>query len=190
MKEEANNGTSGIGEKAAEPVNTDSAATAASPTEEGKQPDTAKEPKTAKKDGKKAKKDGKETKKDGKPTKSLKEMLKEKAGDDTLPRISLASILGGDVLSAKIVRQQVWLILLIALFMFWGIINRYSCQQSIIKIDELEKELKTAKFKALSSTSRLTEETRQTNVLQLLKNNKDSALQLPSQPPYIITIPE
>lgn len=183
MKEEINNGTSDIGEKATEPVNTSATATSVSPKEGGKAEDDSKvaadKPKTAK-----------GGKKDGKSSKSLKERLKEKAKDDSLRHFSLTSILGGDMLSASIVRRQVWLILLIALFMLVSITNRYSSQQSIIEIDQLEKDLKTAKFKALSSTSRLTEETRQTNVLRLLKNNKDSALQLPSQPPYIITIPE
>lgn len=184
MKEEINNGTSDIGEKATEPVNTSATATSVSPKEGCKAEDDSKAA------AGKQSKTTKDARKDGKSPKSLKEMLKEKAKDDSLRHFSLTSILGGDMLSASIVRRQVWLILLIALFMLVSITNRYSSQQSIIEIDQLEKDLKTAKFKALSSTSRLTEETRQTNVLRLLKNNKDSALQLPNQPPYIITIPE
>ena len=53
-----------------------------------------------------------------------------------------------------------------------------------------QKELKDAKYKALSSDSKLTEESRQSNVLEMLKNNKDSTLKMPTQPPYIITVPD
>ena len=87
-------------------------------------------------------------------------------------------------------RQQVLLFLLISLFMVIYIANRYSCQQDIIEIDALQKELKDAKYKALSSDSKLTEESRQSNVLEMLKNNKDSTLKMPTQPPYIITVPD
>lgn len=122
---------------------------------------------------------------------SKKKTAKKKTDEAQLPsHFSLKKILGGDMLNTSFVRRQVWLIALIALILVVCITNRYSCQQSIIKIDRLEKELKTAKFKALSSNSKLTEESRQTNILQLLQNNNDSALQLPTQPPYIITIPD
>ena len=79
---------------------------------------------------------------------------------------------------------------IISLFMVIYIANRYSCQQDIIEIDALQKELKDAKYKALSSDSKLTEESRQSNVLEMLKNNKDSTLKMPTQPPYIITVPD
>ena len=67
--------------------------------------------------------------------------------------------------------------------------NRYSCQQSLIKIDKLNKELQDAKYRALSSNSELTEQSRESKVLEKLRNNKDSVLHIPTQPPYIITIP-
>lgn len=76
------------------------------------------------------------------------------------------------------------------MFMVVYIANRYSCQQDIIEIDKLQDELLDAKYKALSSNSQLTEKSRQSNILDMLKNNKDSTLKLPTQPPYIITVPE
>ena len=36
----------------------------------------------------------------------------------------------------------------------------------------------------------LTEKSRESHVLELLKNNKDSVLKIASQPPYIINVPE
>lgn len=117
----------------------------------------------------------------------------EQATEDEAPQsrtFSLRKILGGDILSTAFMRRQVWLFMLIAFFIVIYIANRYSCQQDIIEIDHLESQLKDAKYKALSSNSKLTEESRQSNVLEMLKNNKDSILKLPTQPPYVITVPE
>ena len=125
--------------------------------------------------------------------KSLSKVIREQATEDEAPMsstFSLRKILGGDVLSTSFMRRQVWLFLLIALFIVVYIANRYSCQQDIIEIDALQKELKDAKYKALSSNSKLTEQSRQSNVLEMLKNNKDSTLKMPTQPPYIITVPD
>lgn len=123
----------------------------------------------------------------------LKEAIREQAREDEKPlsgNLSLRKILGGDFLTAKLIRQQIGLILLIAFFTIIYISNRYSCENNLIEIDKLNKELQDAKFRALSSSSELTERCRESNVLQMLKNNKDSTLKIPNQPPYIINIPE
>lgn len=120
-------------------------------------------------------------------------VIEEQATEGEAPMsrtFSLRKILGGDLLNTSFVRRQVLLFLLISLFVVIYIANRYSCQQDIIQIDALQKELKDAKYKALSSNSKLTEESRQSNVLEMLKNNKDSTLKMPTQPPYIITVPD
>jgi hypothetical protein len=54
----------------------------------------------------------------------------------------------------------------------------------------LEKELLDAKYKALSSSSTLTEKCRESHVLDALKQNKDSLLHVADQPPYIINVAE
>ena len=124
---------------------------------------------------------------------SLKEVIQEQAieGEAPLSRtLSLRKILGGDILNTAIIRRQIWLFVLIAFFMLLYISNRYSCQQDIIEIDHLQTQLQDAKYKALSSNSPLTEKSRESNVLNELKNNKDSVLKMASQPPYIINVPE
>ncbi len=124
---------------------------------------------------------------------SFSKVIEEQATEGEAPMsrtFSLRKILGGDLLNTAFVRRQVLLFLLISLFVVIYIANRYSCQQDIIQIDALQKELKDAKYKALSSNSKLTEESRQSNVLEMLKNNKDSTLKMPTQPPYIITVPD
>lgn len=138
--------------------------------------------------------DDKEKTIDSKPLEelTLKEVIEETATEDEAPQsrmFSLRKILGGDILSAAIIRRQVWLILLIVFFMIIYVSNRYSCQQDIIEIDKLHQQLTDAKYKALSSESELTELSRESNVLEMLKDNKDSVLKIASQPPYFIEIP-
>lgn len=124
---------------------------------------------------------------------SLQEVIREQAIEGEAPmskNFTLRKILGGDILTTQAMRRQIWLFLLITLFVIIYISNRYSCQQDLIEIDRLQKELQDAKYKALSTSSQLTEKSRESHVLELLQNNKDSVLKIPSQPPYIIQVPE
>lgn len=123
----------------------------------------------------------------------LKEVIREQATEeDALPSAgdTLRKILGGDFLTTEIIRRQIGVIIITAIFVMVYISNRYNCQQDLIEIDRLKTELKDAKYKALASSSELTEMCRESNVLNMLKNNKDSVLKIPTQPPYIITVPE
>ena len=124
---------------------------------------------------------------------SLKAVIEEQATEDEAPqsrKFSLAKILGGDVLNTTFVRRQIWLLLLISAFLVVYIGCRYSCQQDLIQIDKLQVKLKDAKYKALSSTSQLTEISRESNVLNMLKESHDSVLKIPSQPPYKVDVPQ
>ena len=126
-------------------------------------------------------------------TEALKEAIQEQAREDEQPQSSnftLRKILGGDILSARLIRSQIWLIVLIVFFVVLYISNRYSVQKDLLEIDRLNTELKDAKYKALSSSSMLTEKSRESHVIELLKHSKDSMLKMPSQPPYIITVPK
>ena len=105
-------------------------------------------------------------------------------------QLNLRTILGGDMLTAQIVRSQIWLFTLIVSFTIVYVAFRYQCQQDMLNIDRLENQLKDAKFKALSASSTLTEKCRESHVLDILKQNKDSLLHQADQPPYIIQVPE
>ena len=123
----------------------------------------------------------------------LQEAIREQAREEDAPPSAgdtLRKILGGDYLTTDAIRRQIGVIIIIAVFTLIYISNRYSCQQDLIEIDRMKKELKDATYKALASSSELTEMCRESNVLDMLKNNKDSVLQIPNQPPYIITVPE
>ena len=121
------------------------------------------------------------------------QMIKEKAKEeDPKPSsaMTLRTILGGDFLTAEMVRRQIWLFVLMVVFCIVYVAIRYQCQQDMIAIDKLEKQLLDAKYKALSSSSTLTEKCRESHVLDALKQNKDSLLHISDQPPYIINVPE
>ena len=105
-------------------------------------------------------------------------------------QLNLRTILGGDLLTTEMVRSQIWLFVLIVFFSIIYVAFRYQCQQDMLTIDRLENELKDAKYKALSSSSTLTEKCRESRVLDVLKQNKDSLLHQADQPPYIIEVPE
>ena len=126
------------------------------------------------------------------PQPSLQEAIKEQAREDEAAQsttFTLRKILGGDFLTAEMLRRQIGVILLIVMFVIIYISNRYSCQQKMLEIDRLNVELQDAKYRSLSSASELTERCRESNVLEMLRNNKDSVLKIPTLPPYIIEVP-
>ena len=146
----------------------------------------------------KSKQELKEDKTKGEPRENndkleLKQVIAEQAIEGEAPlssNFSLRKIHGGDILTARIIRRQIWLVILVVFFVIIYISNRYSIQKDLIEIDQLQKELQDAKYKALSSSSQITEKSRESNVLEMLKNNKDSVLHIATQPPYIINVPE
>lgn len=120
---------------------------------------------------------------------SLKEVIQEKAIEEEEPlssKFTLSKILGGDILNTSAIRRQVPLLILITFFIIIYVSNRYSCQKDLIEIDKLNKELVNAKYKALSTSSQLTEKSRESHILEMLKQNHDSVLKISSQPPFIV----
>ena len=131
--------------------------------------------------------------KDSKRKKNFeKNAIEDQAREDERPLASnftLKKILGGDIFSAHFLRNNIGLIVLIVFFIIIYISNRYSVQKDLIEIDRLQTELSDAKYRALSSSSQLTERSRESHVLEILKTNKDSILKIPSRPPFIINVP-
>ena len=130
---------------------------------------------------------------DGQQLKDIIQKLKNNVSEeDASPTstLTLRKILGGDILSADMVRRQIWLCLLILLLTVIYVGFRYQCQRDMIAIDKLKVELKDAKYKALTSSSDLTEKCRESHVLDALKANEDSLLHIADRPPFIINIPE
>lgn len=122
---------------------------------------------------------------------TLQKMKRQAKEGDEAPTGSLRfrDILGGDYLWS-LVRNQIWVIILIVFITTAYVAVRYQCQQDAIDISQLEKNLVDAKFQALSSSSNLTRMCRQSSVQEMLKQNNDSLLHISQQPPYIIEVPE
>lgn len=124
---------------------------------------------------------------------SLKEAIARRATEEEDPissTFSLRKILGGDILTARYIKGQIGVFLVITLFVIIYVSNRYNVQQDLIEIDKLQKELQETKYKALSTSSQITERSRESNVLKMLQQGKDSVLRIAQQPPYIVNIPE
>ena len=123
---------------------------------------------------------------------ALKKIKETASEEDPHPssQLSLRTILGGDILTAQLVRSHIWLIVLIVFFSIIYVAFRYQCQQDMIQIDKMEGQLKDAKFKALTAYSTLKSKSRESNVLDIHKQNKESLLHQADQPPYIIQVPE
>ena len=122
---------------------------------------------------------------------TLRQLKAQASEDDVAPigTLTLRQIVGGDFL-LTFVRHYVWFIVLVVLLTCVYVGVRYQCQQDVIEISRLEHELIDAKFRAMSSSSNLTELCRQSNVLKVLSQDEENELQLPEQPPYIIPVGE
>ncbi len=123
----------------------------------------------------------------------LRTAIAEQAREDERPHssnFSLRKILGGDILTASMLRNNIWLIVLVVGFVILYITNRYKVQKDLLEIDELDKELVDAKYRALSVSSNLTEKSRESHVLDNLKNGPDSSLKQSDKPPYIVEVPD
>jgi hypothetical protein len=83
------------------------------------------------------------------PQASLKEVIAKQAIEEEASGSSsftLRKILGGDILTAQIIRRQIWLVILIVFFVIIYISNRYNIQNDIIELDKLQKELQDTNF--------------------------------------------
>ena len=100
-------------------------------------------------------------------------------------RTSLKNIIGGDILATDFFRRQTKLLVLIMVLILFYIHNRYACQQQMIEIDKLKKELIDIKYDALTRSSELMEKSRQSRIEDYI-STKESDLQTSTNPPYLI----
>lgn len=99
--------------------------------------------------------------------------------------MSLKSILGGDILANDFLKRQTKLLILIMILTIFYISNRYSCQQEMIEIDKLKKNLTDIKYDALTRSSELMEKSRQSRIEEYI-STQQSELQTATNPPYLI----
>ncbi len=109
----------------------------------------------------------------------------EKKTEKIKKRTSWKNIIGGDILATDFFRRQTRLIVLIMVLILFYIHNRYACQQQMIELDKLKKDLIDIKYDALTRSSELMERSRQSRIEEYIAT-KESDLQTSTNPPYLI----
>lgn len=109
----------------------------------------------------------------------------EKKTEKIKKRTSWKNIIGGDILATDFFRRQTKLIVLIMVLILFYIHNRYACQQQMIELDKLKKDLIDIKYDALTRSSELMERSRQSRIEEYIAT-KESDLQTSTNPPYLI----
>ena len=98
-------------------------------------------------------------------------------------KVTLASILGGDILGGRWFRKQFWYMVMIVAMLIVYVSNRYSCQQEQI----LTKVLVDRRYKALTRSSQLKERMRRSYIEESLV---DTTLQTAVTPSFYLQVDE
>ena len=115
---------------------------------------------------------------------SSKKQKKQKESTSS-KHMSIRSILGGDILANDFFKRQANLLILIMVLTILYIDNRYECQQEMIEIDRLKKELKYIKYDALTRYSELMQKSRQSRIEEYI-STEESHLETATNRPYLI----
>lgn len=86
-------------------------------------------------------------------------------------RFSFLYILGGGILKEDFIVKHTRMLVLIVILIFFFIGNRYSCMQKLKEIDRLQQRLRDVRFEALSISSELTGNSRQSQIESLIEQN-------------------
>lgn len=78
-------------------------------------------------------------------------------------------VLGGGILKEDFIVKHTRMIVLIVILMFFFIGNRYTCMQKLREIDRLQQQLRDVRFEALSISSELTGNSRQSQIELLIE---------------------
>ena len=82
--------------------------------------------------------------------------------------------------------RQIPVLLLILGGILLMVTNRYQAQQEIIEKEQLQKDVKDWRFRALTRSSELTTRTRQSQIEEQLRQMGDSLLTAPKEPPFTV----
>lgn len=107
--------------------------------------------------------------------------------EGTHTKITLASILGGDMLGGRWFRRQFWFMVMVVAMIIVYVSNRYSCQQEMIQTKMLNDTLLDRRYKALTRSSQLKEKTRRSYIEDALV---DTTLQTAKTPSFILKVDE
>ena len=119
--------------------------------------------------------------------------LRELTADEDTPaggsrsKITLASILGGDILGGRWFRRQFWYIVMVVAMIIVYVSNRCSCQREMIQSKMLTDTLLDRRYKALTRSSQLKEKTRRSCIEGALT---DTTLQTANTPSFNLKVDE
>ena len=102
-------------------------------------------------------------------------------------KVTLASILGGDILGGRWFRKQFWYMVMIVAMLIVYVSNRYSCQQEQILTKVLNDTLVDRRYKALTRSSQLKERMRRSYIEESLV---DTTLQTAVTPSFYLQVDE
>ena len=97
------------------------------------------------------------------------------------------SILDGSFLNSEFFRKQYKSLLLLAVLLIIYIGNRYTLTRKIAQVDSLSKELTELRYDVLIQRSRLMQESRHSNIDELVKE-KGLDLKATNQAPYRLKV--
>jgi len=120
---------------------------------------------------------------------SLKEVIEKHGREDekhVSGKLTFAKVLGGDILTAAAVRRQIGVVIVMTIFIIIYIANGYRYRKTILEIDQLTDSLKKVKIESMTSVGQLTQFTRKTRVIQMLRENGDTLLKSYNVAPIIL----
>lgn len=116
----------------------------------------------------------------------VKDIINENEDLKEIKKSSFKDILTGDILNRKFIQKQFPLLLLSLCFIFIYMDNRMSCEQQILTIDKLNKELANEKYICMVTEAELLENSRIEQVKEIIKKHELN-LEEESLPPYKVT---
>ena len=116
----------------------------------------------------------------------VKNIIKENEDLREIKKSSFKDILTGDILNRKFIQKQFPLLILSLCFIFIYMDNRIRCEQQIIQIDALNKELANEKYICMVTEAELLKNSRIEQVKEIIKQHNLN-LEEESLPPYKVT---
>jgi cell division protein FtsL len=92
-------------------------------------------------------------------------------------------IVGGGILKEEFIFRHTKKIVLVVVMLFFFIGNRYTCLQKLREIDRLQQQLRDLRYEALSVSSELTGNSRQSQI-EALTEQQGLDLEGAKSPPY------
>ena len=98
-------------------------------------------------------------------------------------KLTLLYVLGGGILTEDFITKHMRIILFVFFLIIFFIANRYNCMQKLKEIDHLQQQARDLRYEAISTSSELPTNSRESQVEELVKEqglNMEGA----KEPPY------